>query len=58
MTSNIQQECNKHLHLFETVTIGTQRWGDRHFLIKIHGESTVDRDTPHIHVYLKNIVIH
>lgn len=48
------EEEEQRMHLFEMATIGAQRWGNKQYSIQIHGASTSDRATPHIHIYLKN----
>ena len=47
-----EQIYGRYYRLDEMATIGAQKWGDREYLIQIHGKSTKDRDVPHIHIYL------
>ena len=46
---------DKHL-LNEMATFGTEKWGNNTYRIAVHGASTKDRPTPHIHIYLNNDV--
>lgn len=38
--------------LYEMATCGVEKWGDDTYKIAVHGASTKDRLTPHIHIYL------
>lgn len=38
----------KHIHLFEMVTVGAQRWGESDYLVKVHGG--IDDEEPHLHI--------
>lgn len=40
--------------LIEMATCGVEKWGNRTFKIAVHGASSADRPTPHVHVYLNN----
>ena len=40
--------------LLEMATFGAERWGNDTYKIAVHGASTKDRPTPHIHIYLAN----
>ena len=42
--------------LLEMATFGTEKWGKNTYKIAVHGASTKDRPTPHIHLYLNNDV--
>ena len=42
--------------LMEMATFGVERWGHTLYKIAVHGASTNDRPTPHIHIYLNNDV--
>lgn len=52
---SIDRVLNKNLML-EMATFGTERWGNDTYKIAVHGASTNDRPTPHIHIYLNNDV--
>lgn len=49
-------EVLKEHVLNEMATFGTERWGNSTYRIAVHGASTKDRPTPHIHIYLNNDV--
>ena len=38
--------------LMEMATCGVEKWGKRIYKIAVHGASSKDRPTPHIHIYL------
>ena len=40
--------------LMEMATFGVERWGHTLYKIAVHGASTNDRPTPHLHIYLNN----
>ena len=40
--------------LMEMATCGVEKWGKNTYKIAVHGASTKDRPTPHIHIYLNN----
>ena len=47
---------NSRVVLTEMATFGVQKWGNETYKIAVHGSSTKDRPTPHIHIYLNNDV--
>ena len=40
--------------LLEMATFGVEKWGKDTYKIAVHGASTKDRPTPHLHIYLNN----
>ena len=38
--------------LTEMATCGVEKWGNETYKIAVHGASSADRPTPHIHIYL------
>lgn len=52
---SISKVMNEGLML-EMATFGTEHWGKDIYRIAVHGASTKDRPTPHIHIYLYNDV--
>ena len=43
----------RHIHLFETATVGAQRWGAYDYLVKVHGG--IDNEEPHLHILRRDI---
>lgn len=43
----------RHIHLFEMVTVGAQRWGESDYLVKVHGD--IDNEEPHLHILRRDV---
>lgn len=57
LMSIIDNIVNEIIHnegqpLMEMATCGVEKWGKETYKIAVHGASTKDRPTPHIHIYL------
>ena len=46
-------DISEHL-VVEMATFGQEKWGKNTYKMAIHGASTKDRETPHIHIYYAN----
>ena len=52
MTVNEELYAKAAYRLEEQVTVGSEKWGDRTYLIAVSGASSKDRPVPHVHVFL------
>lgn len=54
--SAINEALNVKSLLTEMATFGVKKWGNKTYKIAVHGASTKDRPTPHLHIYLNDDV--
>lgn len=50
------RKADMNMLLTEMATFGVERWGNTTYKIAVHGASSNDRPTPHLHIYLNNDV--
>lgn len=51
--SDFNKEVEEYFEpLNEMATFGAGKWGKETYKVAVHGASTKDRETPHIHIYL------
>lgn len=48
----LELESEEKEPLLEMATFGVEKWGNDTYKIAVHGASTNDRPTPHLHIYL------